>query len=436
MEYHISKYTHLIDIEEGGTFALFNSLILRPVFLGIDDWNRIVDRKISATEKKRYKELGIVVNNHQTDINAISELRKQNTENGAGVHLMYLVLTNKCNLGCKYCFVENGISVKDMTLITAFAAIDKFVDHNTDYSGELEIVMYGGEPLINWETIEGVLQYIDKLSRNINISLVSNGTLLDIGKIDILKLHNVSVGISIDGPKHINDKNRVFKNSEKSVYDTIIGSINLAKKRGLNIGLSMTVSEDLLSKQDIVIEWLMTQDSIEFGFNLMHFTDFVEENLWRDYYTRANTFLIKAFNKLHRCGINDDRLMRKISSFVNHDFKFSDCAAVGGNQLVVQPDGSILVCQGYMGEGNHIVGNIEKDTFEDIVNRNEFKRWKNKITLENQTCLACESIFICGGGCPCQAEKLFGSFEEIDKCFCIHTKDTMKWLLKELYIRS
>lgn len=95
MEYHISKYTHLIDIEEGGTFALFNSLILRPVFLGIDDWNRIVDRKISATEKKRYKELGIVVNNHQTDINAISELRKQNTENGAGVHLMYLVLTNK-----------------------------------------------------------------------------------------------------------------------------------------------------------------------------------------------------------------------------------------------------------------------------------------------------------------------------------------------------
>lgn len=39
--------------------------------------------------------------------------------------------------------------------------------------------------------------------------------------------------------------------------------------------------------------------------------------------------------------------------------------------------------------------------------------------------------FICGGGCPVQAETLFGSKNEIDYCSCIHSKESLLWLLKK-----
>lgn len=65
----------------------------------------------------------------------------------------------------------------------------------------------------------------------------------------------------------------------------------------------------------------------------------------------------------------------------------------------------------------------------------EIDFWKKRCTLNNDECLNCESIFICGGGCAIQAEALFRDRNHIDEPFCIHTKVALKWILQSCYNR-
>lgn len=63
----------------------------------------------------------------------------------------------------------------------------------------------------------------------------------------------------------------------------------------------------------------------------------------------------------------------------------------------------------------------------------EIKFWKTRNTLNNAKCLKCKALYICGGGCAIEAEALFNNRNKIDKPFCIHTKTTLDWMLKESY---
>ncbi len=68
-----------------------------------------------------------------------------------------------------------------------------------------------------------------------NCSIVTNATLITNDIINQFKQYDISVGISIDGTKAINDKNRKFKNTYKSVYDRVVSSIDLLKKQMLDV---------------------------------------------------------------------------------------------------------------------------------------------------------------------------------------------------------
>lgn len=135
-------------------------------------------------------------------------------------------------------------------------------------------------------------------------------------------------------------------------------------------------------------------------------------------------------------GLVEDRQFRKLESFKDSKFKFSDCASVGCNQITVRPDGILSICHCYSKTDKYIIGNIYDMTFDEAIKSNEATFWKNRAPIFNETCLNCEGIFICGKGCPAQGEALFGDRKEIDKPFCIHSKKSLVWLLKKLYETS
>jgi uncharacterized protein len=59
--------------------------------------------------------------------------------------------------------------------------------------------------------------------------MTTNGTLLTTEIIRFLQDHNISLIISLDGPKEINDKNRVFANG-LGTFETVMKQIELVKK--------------------------------------------------------------------------------------------------------------------------------------------------------------------------------------------------------------
>jgi len=67
---------------------------------------------------------------------------------------LWFVLTNKCNLRCKYCYEETGDA--SLTEEMAVGFLDCFIAERTniELSSEiLEIILFGGEPTINTSTL-------------------------------------------------------------------------------------------------------------------------------------------------------------------------------------------------------------------------------------------------------------------------------------------
>ena len=48
-------------------------------------------------------------------------------------------------------------------------------------------------------------------------------------------------------------------------------------------------------------------------------------------------------------------------------------------------------------------------------------------TIDNKKCKYCPAISVCGGGCPLQAEALFGKRTVLDKASCIYYKKLLEW---------
>lgn len=424
-----------IKLIKPGVYAVFNTLLMKVLFLSEEEKNALESLTFSPSEKDTYLEYGIVVEDSSKDDFALGSINHEFASMEKEIAVLYLILSSGCNLACRYCFIENSMYNNKCELNMSLAVVDAAVSKYCDYVkanniSKPLILFYGGEPLLNWAAIERTIAIVNEKGVAMEYSIVTNATLLDEAKVKFLAQNDVEIGISIDGPKALNDKNRIYRNSATSVYDKVTEKIQLLKKYNAKFGLSITVSQDLLDHKAEFLEWVKQYGVTDIFYNLYHFTDKAE---WEAYYEEACQFLFESYMELSKLGIHDGRLQRKLDSFFDGSFKFADCASIGANQLTIKPNGDMCVCQGYHKSDKYVVGNILNVHLDDLQDTDEFAFWANRAPLKNEKCLDCEALFICGGGCAMQAEALFGDRAELDIPFCMHTKSALEWLLLKSY---
>lgn len=430
----LSNFMKVKMIKEG-VYVVFNTLLMEVIYISKYELERLMKLDLTAEEVTAYKKAGILVESSSKDEQALECVKKEFASMEKEVAVLYLILSSGCNLGCKYCFIENSMYNNKCELNMSEEVLETAVKKYCDYVkkhgiSEPLILFYGGEPLVNWQAIEKTVQIVSERGVKMAYSIVTNATLLDEERVKFLVQHDVEIGISIDGPKELNDKNRVYRNSDSSVYDTVTEKIKLLQKYGARFGLSITVSQDFLDHKEEALKWIKEYGVKDIFYNLYHFTCKAE---WEEYYKEACKFLITSYKELAPYGIVDGRLQRKIDSFLKGTFKFADCASIGANQLTIKPNGDMCVCQGYLKSDQYVIGNIKTYDLDEIHKSEEFEFWAGRSPIKNEKCLECEAFFICGGGCAMQAEALFGSRMEMDIPFCNHTKTALDWLLLESY---
>ncbi len=109
-----------------------------------------------------------------------------------------LSITDRCNLGCKYCYVKNRNStMTKSTLLKCFPKIHQYVKRfkETEYS----ISYFGGEPLMNFELIKFAYEIFSKDPMCKEQSIISNGTLVTQEIYDWIKSHKIGFSWSFDG---------------------------------------------------------------------------------------------------------------------------------------------------------------------------------------------------------------------------------------------
>lgn len=143
-----------------------------------------------------------------------------------------LQLTQNCNLRCKYCVYSEADefhrshSTKHMTWETAKRAVDFLRDHSVD-SPIVNIAFYGGEPLLEFPLMQDIIEYSKSCFRGkkLTFNMTSNGTLINDDIIKYLEKQDISLMISLDGPKEINDLNRVFADGS-GTFDIVCERLN------------------------------------------------------------------------------------------------------------------------------------------------------------------------------------------------------------------
>lgn len=353
-------------------------------------------------------------------------------------HLVYFILTERCNFRCSYCFIKNNNPLGNMTADVALKGLDFFcrliAEDPKQFDLEKTIVFYGGEPLLNWSVFEILLNKIKSYVKNgklpigTTLNLVTNGSLLTPDIARILNDHNVQVSISIDGDDFATNSSRIYANGEP-VYEDVKRGFQICKEVGMDIGASCTLSEASISDFDNTIRVLLDECGVDsLGLNLMINSG---EKMDNGYNERATKFILNAFQIFRKRGVYEDRIMRKASAFVENRVWPFDCGATGGNQIVIAPDRDVGICHGFVAEKKYFPTNVYDDDF-DVSNDKDFREWSMRSPLNMFECQDCPALGICGGGCPFQSELESGSIWALDKRFCVHAKMTLEWLIWDL----
>lgn len=162
-----------------------------------------------------------------------------------------LIVTNECNLRCKYCFNYVRKNTERMSPGLAVSIVDLYIRFQRQLRKKHfcpQIIFFGGEPSLNDEAIFGVLEYLNRYRVDCVPRLVTNGVISDrlLSKFIEEKFY---FQISFDG---IHSYCRVDK-SGACVNPIVVRTIEKVSEARLPIFLRATIhSENVTQMREIV----------------------------------------------------------------------------------------------------------------------------------------------------------------------------------------
>ena len=403
------------------------------------------DKKMAVQMMKTLLQEGFVVDCVSDDMLLLNRKREQYIR-PVGLETLYLMLTDQCNLRCSYCFINNNMPLdykcKSMSWKIAKRAIDIYFENLSGNPIAFKksvktIFFYGGEPLLNFDTIKKCTEYIEKIYKNetremgnkFRLSLITNGTLIDDGVAKFVAKHkNISIGISLDGDKDTNDQKRKHQGGNGS-FDNVMRGFNLLKKAGCNnVSISCTVDNHNADNLKTLLD--LNKECGFAAINMNIVLDTEKEIVSSGYMKKVSQNLIDYFILAREEGVYEDRIMRKLKAFISNKVHAFDCQATG-NQIVCSPDGQIGLCHEGIGAKNFFFSSTDEDL--DFHNNSLVKEWKTRSPLNMPQCFDCSAIGLCGGGCTYGAWLRNGSIWSVDNRFCTHSLVTLEWLIWDLY---
>ncbi len=344
-----------------------------------------------------------------------------------GPSLHILVTTLRCNHKCVYCQSQAvGISNNktDMPINIAKKSVD-IGFYST--APVLTFEFQGGEPLYNWETVSKTIRYIREKEKNsdkkINISIVTNFSLMDEKKANFLMENEVSICTSLDGPEKLHNKNRIYTQAN-SYRETIkwLKYFNSMHDKQTNLSYRIfkpsaltTISSDSLKYHKEIVDEFVKNDLNTIFLRPLSPIGFAKK-MWDKIGYDSKSFLkfykdsLNYILNLNKKGIDIKEktaimLLNKILNAKDSGFVDLRCPCGAGiGQVAYNHNGDIYTCDegrmvGWEGDDIFKIGTVN-DSYKNIINSLTTKTCAITSNLENQfTCSRCAYRPYCGV-CP------------------------------------
>lgn len=343
--------------------------------------------------------------------------KKPSTWREGKAQTITFIVTDDCNLRCKYCYITHKSAEKRMSLDTAKRFIDYILSSDINFAEAVILDFIGGEPMLEAELIGQICDYFKVRAFecqhpwywNYRINICTNG--VNYSSPAVQKLINdnngkMSVTITLDGCKEKHDMQRVFPDGSGS-FDIIDKNIDLWMTQALP-GTKVTfASDDLpLLKDSIVSLWKRGITKVAANVVFEDVWKEEDDKIFEDQLIQLADYIID--NHLFDSG-NICTLFDEIIGFPNQGDSLDGTYCGAGKMMALSADGDIYPCLRYYGHSlNHHedwpIGNI--DTGIDMEKIRPFVAASLRLQSDEE-CINCEvatGCAMCQGFCYDEAE--------------------------------
>ena len=352
--------------------------------------------------------------------------------NNTVIKALCLHVSHTCNLNCEYCFASQGKYHGDralMSLEVGKRAID-FLVENSGTRKNLEVDFFGGEPLMNWDTVKDIVAYARSIekekNKNFRFTLTTNGMLIDDDVIEFANKEMHNVVLSLDGRKEVHDRLRKTVNGKGS-YDIIVPKFQeFVRRRG---------------DKGYYIRGTFTHNNVGFTEDICHMADlgFTELSMEpvvcspNDPYALTYDDLPKIFRQYEILAeyMLEREKQGKPITFYHYMIdltggpciykRISGCGS-GTEYMAVTPWGDLYPCHQFVGDEKYLLGNI----YDGVTNKEIQNEFKMCNAYARKECKDCWAKLYCSGGCAANAYHATGSVTGVYEYACELFKKRME----------
>lgn len=140
--------------------------------------------------------------------------------------VFWINVTNNCNLHCLYCY-QNLRNKNELSEEKA----KKIIKMISEYSGDVLINFFGGEPFLNPSIIKFIVNELSEIEYiNPHYSITTNLTVINDETMQFIIKNDISLTVSIDGDEQTFNLNRFNKNNNINYFELVRQNLEYFQK--------------------------------------------------------------------------------------------------------------------------------------------------------------------------------------------------------------
>lgn len=393
---------------------------LRRVCFGVNKYTAEIFKTILNNGcKKNWVGDYLAVYNRIIDILHRDLLSPQDGNTVIGTDIS-IILSQRCNLGCTYCYAKESHSHQIIDINTVKRAVDYLLNNYYNKTKHLTFIG-GGEPILEWDLLKESIKYIrnNQGEQKVYCTVITNGTLLDVEKLIYLKENNIRLVVSFDVLKEQQDRQRPLNNG-KSSYEIVVENLNEINKIGVECDcIRSTITNNNVSNMSLMVKM------IHENFPFVHYLNFEpvsDKNNTISFYKKY----LKAFRDCKEFGESVGiTVYNSISSSIK-SIKTCFCK----REMCIVPNGDIVCCHRVSTPNvpNYdlfCIGHVNKEGV--LIDDKKLEHIDNE-RINSLECDHCYAKYNCAGGCLSE-KKLY---PEIHNAKCFFTRKMISLQLLDI----
>jgi uncharacterized protein len=325
-----------------------------------------------------------------------------------------LILTQQCNLRCRYCYVDK----RDTAMPAELAArIVDFAFAHTPAGEKVDIGYFGGEPLLEFPLLRDITATVkrhpDYRRERVVLSVISNGTVYSNAIADYLSEQEIHLCMSCDGPPAVQDAARRYR-SGRPTSATVEKNIRRAAARFPDLRVNAVFGPATLHSLPDTVDYLASLGVTQIYLNPDYSAAWSAANLadLPEVYAQVGETYIR--HRMYGPVLYVSMIDSKIAVILRGGYQPGEMCRMGTGEFAYTPGGWVYPCERLVGAGDggdHCIGHVDSGLRPS-------RSGCSSATATNSECTSCGLQRYCMRWCGCSNFFASGRYDRVSPFLC------------------